>query len=496
MKINHVCQGFFYFSRCAGTVGRLHHLILKGGAMNIKFHTPGLSIALCLFLISLSSLMQIGTVFAAMPGIVLGQTDYPVAGYANYVITVDLDDDKWIDIVASTSSSVIAVLMNNGDGTFAPPVNYATGEIPNCVVSGFFNDDIYPDVAVTNKFDNTVALFLNNGDGTLQPALTFDAAVGMPIYMASADFDGDDYADLSIIGGDPYDSLTILLNDGTGNLAVASNSQIDYNPKQIISDDFNGDSMADLVILHQATLADLPANPVWVMFGIGDGTFQTPTYIDAPMSERAMGAMDFDGDLDIDLVIGSDDIDVAWGIWAVWLNNGNGVFTMSGFNELYSGFLMDHFVSRDFDNNGHMDIVMPALYGSPELRFYLHDGSYTEPSALSYALGYNSNSIASADFNDDGKDDIVVDAQVVSVLLNDCVGEGCGRQCGDNNNDGVINVGDVVYMIICAMSIGPCPNPTCIADANGDGSANIGDAVYLINLIFKGGPPAAVDCCP
>jgi hypothetical protein len=60
--------------------------------------------------------------------------------------------------------------------------------------------------------------------------------------------------------------------------------------------------------------------------------------------------------------------------------------------------------------------------------------------------------------------------------------------CGDANDDGAVNIGDVVYVINYVFKGGPAPDPFEMGDANGDGEVNIADGVYLINYTFKGGP--------
>ncbi len=60
---------------------------------------------------------------------------------------------------------------------------------------------------------------------------------------------------------------------------------------------------------------------------------------------------------------------------------------------------------------------------------------------------------------------------------------------GDANSDGVINVGDVIYLINYLFKGGPVPNPQLAGDANCDGTVDVGDVIYLINYLFKGGAP-------
>ena len=62
-------------------------------------------------------------------------------------------------------------------------------------------------------------------------------------------------------------------------------------------------------------------------------------------------------------------------------------------------------------------------------------------------------------------------------------------RCGDANSDGVIDIGDVVFVINYLFKHGPSPNPLQAADVNCDGAVDIGDVVYLINYQFRGGLP-------
>ncbi len=59
---------------------------------------------------------------------------------------------------------------------------------------------------------------------------------------------------------------------------------------------------------------------------------------------------------------------------------------------------------------------------------------------------------------------------------------------GDSNGDGLVDVGDVVFLINYVFRGGPAPDPYLSGDANCDEIADVGDAVYLVNYIFKGGP--------
>jgi hypothetical protein len=68
--------------------------------------------------------------------------------------------------------------------------------------------------------------------------------------------------------------------------------------------------------------------------------------------------------------------------------------------------------------------------------------------------------------------------------------------CGDVNNDGIVNVGDIVYLVSYLYKGGPAPVPLpCVGDVNNDDIVNVGDIVYLVSYLYKGGPVPNPNCC-
>ena len=60
---------------------------------------------------------------------------------------------------------------------------------------------------------------------------------------------------------------------------------------------------------------------------------------------------------------------------------------------------------------------------------------------------------------------------------------------GDTNGDGIINIGDVVYLVSYLYKSGPAPTPVESGDVNCDEIVNIGDVVYLVSYLYRNGPP-------
>jgi hypothetical protein len=64
---------------------------------------------------------------------------------------------------------------------------------------------------------------------------------------------------------------------------------------------------------------------------------------------------------------------------------------------------------------------------------------------------------------------------------------------GDANDDGVVNVADVVHVVNFLYRGGDPPTPVGAGDANCDGIVNVADVVHLVNYLYRGGDPP---CCP
>ena len=109
---------------------------------------------------------------------------------------------------------VAAVCTVTLPGLALPASFYPAGRYPNAVVTGDFNGDGKPDLAVANfDVNGYVSILLDSGDGTFQTAPSY-AAVGDATSVAVGDFNGDGKADLVVANFAINGHVSILLNKG------------------------------------------------------------------------------------------------------------------------------------------------------------------------------------------------------------------------------------------------------------------------------------------
>lgn len=247
-----------------------------------------------------------------------GSVFYPTGIGPSESALADLNGDKALDIVVShVGQNIVSVLLNNGDGTYQSPREYAIGAFQQggpFTIQGLqnFHRDIaianfnpkvdnFLDIVVVNTSSSDISVLLGNGDGTFRPHRRFDATAA-PFAMAVGDVNKDGVPDVVVIDStaDRTAQGAVLLGRGDGTFqlpkAFALPNREPNRTNSILLIDVNGDGNLDLVerdFLSGTT----------IFSGNGDGTFRLNASPILGPNGPGIDLVDLDRDGDLDVVI-------------------------------------------------------------------------------------------------------------------------------------------------------------------------------------------------
>lgn len=313
--------------------------------------------------------------------------------FASRTIPADVNEDGILDLVILNeqrgSQGSVLVSLGTRSGAFQTPTAYAVGTTAGDMAVVDVNGDHHLDLLVLNEDDNTMSVLLGNGDGTFQPQVTYPAGT-TPNGIATGDFNGDGKLDVASTNYDTGVSILLGNGDGTFRAPIFSAEAGAFSAPAVA--DFNGDSKLDLVVANFVT----NGNQLNVMFGNGDGTFQTPVSYTMPyFGPEEVAVADINGDGKLDLAIGGTFL-------ATMFGNGDGTFQAAV--DVGTESLMEGMAFTDLNGDGKLDIVAQGLNGPI---YYLGNGDGTFQDYVTMPLVGSGNTTTVGDFNRDGAIDIV-----------------------------------------------------------------------------------------
>lgn len=247
--------------------------------------------------------------------------DYPIDylhdGDAEGIAIGNLTGDTRPDLaIVSSEDSQVSVVQNKGRGRFKTVAAYDT-PAPNGVAIADLNGDGKQDLVVKTQ-GNSVAVLLDRGDGTFSPYVDYPLGRGVDtddLAVAFGDLNGDGKQDLVAVNG-VEKSFAVLLNAGDGTFAAPTTYPTVAVPYGIALGDLTGDGKLDVAVPNYF------ARNVSVFAGAGDGTFPGRTNYRTGGRPQTVALADFNGDGRLDVATGNC-CAVAHGV-SVLLNRGGG----------------------------------------------------------------------------------------------------------------------------------------------------------------------------
>ena len=373
-------------------------------------------------------------------------------GFHPFTVSVaDFNKDGANDIAVSGGNGV-AIYLGDGNAHFTQTNIFSFANTIVESITGDFNSDSNPDLAVVDKFGNKVWIMRGDGLGNFSDISSVSAGPN-PLSICSGDFNNDGKLDLATANEMPP-GVSLLINDGSGgfNSGIGVGTSVAFSLSAM---DFNGDGNQDL-----ATIED---GGVLVRFGNGFGSFPTSSLYSVGEAPKVLVAGHLNSDSKVDICIAN----IFSGV-SVLINSGSGDFNGASF--INTGELSASVAITDLNNDGKPDLVYPGPSNgdaSGHVSVSLANGSGGFVPHASIPVGNAPYAVIALDFNRDGNSDVAVanlDSSSVTLLFGDGAGGFTSHvdysvtqspqwmATGDINNDGAPDLAiasrDVPYVSI------------------------------------------------
>ncbi len=490
-------------------------------------------------IIDLVSVSQSGNTVSVVLGNANGgfnsPVSYPTGSAPSAVVSGDFNGDGILDLAVTNgncayqtggladtelvcNAGTVSILLGNGDGSFQPHLDYATGKNPSALAAADFNADGKLDLAIVDAEDGSVSVLLGHGDGSFQSQVVYKVPGVEGLVVG--DFNNDHKLDLVVSGP------TTLLGNGDGTFQAPityGGGSLSGTGTPLAAADFNLDGKLDLYqggafflgngdgtfVLHAvysapgngnsgddggAAAADLngdgkpdlviaDGNGVAVLLGNGDESFQTPLAYSTTTGAGVLVA-DLNGDGRLDLAVAESGCPPYncqapdSGSLSLLLGVGDGTFVGGANYAFTANYPATQVVSADFNGDGKPDVAAETNFvpvgATTPLSVYLGNGDGTLQAQIPTTIPQNTGYIAAADLNADGK------ADVATVYVN--CNEG-NTSCLPGDLVVLIGNGDGTFQSPVEYAVGLQPEDLTIGDFNGDGKPDVATANFLSNTI-------------
>lgn len=331
-------------------------------------------------------------------------------------VAADLDRDGDLDLAATTiGGDDVQVILGNGDGTFASPVQVLieSGFDPSAIAAANLDRDVNLDLAVTSGANGKVAILRGLGGGSFAPPTFVTVALGASLSsVAVVQIDRAATPDLAV-GDRSNQKLVVLRGQGSGSgspgFEIASEHALPMPPSGVVTGDFDRDGLGDVAVATGVP-AGSPPSVLQVCLGRDDATVAAPVPFESggvnPVA-LALGDFDRNGSLDVVLANGGDNsFSVLLG--ASHARRPDAYYVLS-YAQLQTYPARGTFVHADITRDGRPDLVVAEKY-QPAIEILLGgDGTQFSPARRFPSSGIgNPSALVVEDFDSDGDADVIV----------------------------------------------------------------------------------------
>lgn len=162
-----------------------------------------------------------------------------------------------------------------------------------------FDNDSYPDVAVTITASNEILIYYGENNLTLfyRSALNINSSYH-PSSFTIGDFNNDQNNDIAIFD-EILPVVLVFLGDGNFHFQPGIQSNIDFIPTSFETGDFNQDNICDLVLSFEK------AKLIGVFYSHGNGSFSTGNFYSTGLQSKPsfLAVNDLNNDQILDIIV-------------------------------------------------------------------------------------------------------------------------------------------------------------------------------------------------
>lgn len=315
--------------------------------------------------------------------------------------TADFNSDGKPDVVTISNFTQGNILLatGNGDGTFTQAGEIAGSSGAQGLDAGDVNGDGKPDVVAAST--STMTVYYGNGAGGFTTGPSYAQTLGGQVEPRLLDLNGDGKLD---VAAPTFTAIQTLINNGNGTFTAGPTTQLPGTGavSAIAPARLNSDNKADLFAVDGAS------GTAFALTSTGGGNFAVSSglYLSGLVPEDAV-AIDLNGDGYDDLAtIGSFSFSLTTA-----LTNGQGSFTNVVGTTTFGGPGPTSMSAADFNHDGRQDLAISWL-ASPTggVRILAGNGTVSPTLIGDFTVPAFPQNPMIADFNHDGKPDIVTAA--------------------------------------------------------------------------------------